>query len=190
METFGRIAVISRVFDSDEFGGGLPARRSFEARVNNENSHDRLGRRRGACAFEPPAMAADGWYLGLGGGWDSRAASSTTSAASATVERASRLRRRRSSPAPSVMAGTTACASKTKSAMTRPQHRAAPPAPVGGYGQRRQPTWSTLVYDIPLDDSWKLSLGGGVGGGNVRIHVTVPGDGGFGDVVNGCASGL
>ena len=30
-----------------------------------------------------------------------------------------------------------------------------------------------LVYDIPLGDKWKLSLGGGVGGGDVRIHSTV-----------------
>ena len=32
-----------------------------------------------------------------------------------------------------------------------------------------------LVYDIPLGDNWKLSLGGGVGGGDARIHtITVP----------------
>ena len=32
-----------------------------------------------------------------------------------------------------------------------------------------------LVYDIPIGDAWKISLGGGVGGGNARVHLTVPG---------------
>ena len=31
-----------------------------------------------------------------------------------------------------------------------------------------------LVYDIPLGDQWKLSLGGGIGAGNARIHWTDP----------------
>ena len=43
------------------------------------------------------------------------------------------------------------------------------------------------VYDIPLGDNWKLSLGGGIGAGNARIHVTaIPSAaGGTGDLVSG-----
>ena len=32
-----------------------------------------------------------------------------------------------------------------------------------------------FVYDIPLGDMWKLSLGGGLGAGDARIHWTTNG---------------
>ena len=30
---------------------------------------------------------------------------------------------------------------------------------------------ANLIYDIPLDENWKFSLGGGIGAGNMRTHL-------------------
>ena len=48
-------------------------------------------------------------------------------------------------------------------------------AAAGTRGYNRVSTdMANLVYDIPLDDSWKISLGGGIGAPASRIHINAP----------------
>src|ERR1700761_2409142 len=69
METLCLFAVIRASIHSDEIWRGFPARRSFE-RVKMKIRMIALAGV-AALALSAPAMAADdGWYLGLGGGWD------------------------------------------------------------------------------------------------------------------------
>src|ERR1700754_4110802 len=83
METFRPIAVIRASIHSDEIWRGFPARRSFE-RVKMKIRMIALAGVT-ALALSTPAMAAEGWYLGLGGGWDHQNGIRGTSSVAPTV---------------------------------------------------------------------------------------------------------
>ncbi|MGZ5920446.1 MAG: outer membrane beta-barrel protein, partial [Rhizomicrobium sp.] len=122
-----------------------------------------------AVALSAPAHAAtEGWYLGLGGGYDEM---SSVNARSAPFP--SNVVRMSSSDSGigvlsfgySWMGGF-----RIENEIGYTSHD----ANTAGFGGSSSVTSDMVnfVYDIPLGDQWKLSLGGGVGAGNARIHWT------------------
>src|SRR5215469_9838082 len=84
METFGWIVVISRVSDHSVFGGGfLPVDISSEGRTMKIRMLALAGV--AAVALSAPAHAAEGWYIGLGGGYDDSSNLRTESVTHPTV---------------------------------------------------------------------------------------------------------
>ena len=131
-----------------------------------------------AVALSAPVHAAtEGWYLGLAGGWDEMSGVRATSV-----------------PVPSVTGKTGSSDSgigvvsfgyswasglRLEDEIGYTSHSFTGSGTNGfssGSASGNSSVTSdmlNLVYDIPLGDQWKLSLGGGVGAGDVRIHSTV-----------------
>ena len=148
-----------------------------------------------ALALSTPAMAAEGWYLGLGAGWDQQTGIKATSA-----------------PLPGAFAGRTQASNAAIIAGSAgyafgngfrlEDEIAWEGQDLIGYGvgslkgTRGYDSVATdmanLIYDFPLDDSWKFSIGAGIGAGRSHIHINGPvGLGGVNfDVVNGAKIGL
>src|SRR5664279_4651656 len=130
-----------------------------------------------AVALSAPAHAAtEGWYLGLAGGWDEQSSIRATSV-----------------PVPSVTGKTNSSDSgigvvsfgyswdsglRIEDEVGYTSHGNSGTGTNGfgsgtvGGNSSLTTDMLNLVYDIPLGDQWKLSLGGGVGAGDVRIHET------------------
>jgi opacity protein-like surface antigen len=128
-----------------------------------------------AAALSTPAMAGEGWYLGLGGGYDNQKSFSATS-----VPRVPTF-------SPSVNAKDSAIGAiaigyawsdtgwrlENEFAFTQHDISASGPA-IGGVtytatgGNQISSDMINLLYDIPLGDTWKITLGGGVGIGGYR----------------------
>jgi hypothetical protein len=152
-----------------------------------------------ALALSTPAMAAEGWYLGLGGGWDGQSSIKATSQVNTNFFGSSK------SGGAAIVAGTVGYAwdnglrledeiawtGHDLTGLTGPLVTAAGSATARGYSSVST-DMANLVYDIPLDENWKLSLGGGVGYGMVRTHLQYApiGTGPLGDIVNGSRGGL
>ncbi|MDB5735403.1 MAG: OOP-family protein, partial [Alphaproteobacteria bacterium] len=120
-----------------------------------------------AAALSTPAMAGQGWYLGLGGGYDSQ---QNFNVQSVTL------------PA----YGTNAIAKDSAIGVVSFGY-----AWTGGWRLENEIGFTShdvsfaglpgnnsvttdmvnILYDIPLSDTWKLSLGGGAGIGASRFHI-------------------
>ena len=124
-----------------------------------------------AAALSTPAMAGDGWYLGLGGGFDEQSGIRGTSvpvpAATGKVGSSGsgigevsigyawadtgwRLENEVAFTQHSISAGATSFSASSAG------------------GDQITSDMVNLAYDIPLGDTWKLSLGGGLGIGGFR----------------------
>src|ERR1700722_740657 len=142
-----------------------------------------------ALALSTPAMAADGWYLGLGAGWDQQNHISTTS----TVNPAYFGTTKSSSGA--LVAGSVGYAwdngFRLEDEIGWSGHDLKNATGAQNGYDSTTADMINLVYDIPLDENWKLSVGGGIGEGSLRIHAQYPSaSGGFGDIVNGSRNGF
>ncbi|MEP6829388.1 MAG: outer membrane beta-barrel protein, partial [Rhizomicrobium sp.] len=121
-----------------------------------------------AVALSAPAHAAtEGWYLGLGGGYDQM-----TSVKAQSAPFPANFTRVGNSDSGIGMASfgySWASGFRLENEISYTSHDAK--APFGGSSSVAS-TMVNLVYDIPLGDMWKLSIGGGVGAGNARVHWT------------------
>ncbi|HXB52841.1 MAG TPA: outer membrane beta-barrel protein, partial [Rhizomicrobium sp.] len=131
-----------------------------------------------AAALSTPALAGDGWYLGLGGGYDEQSGIRGTSvpvpAATGKVgstgsgigevsigyawaDTGWRLENEFAFTQHSISAGATGFSASAAG------------------GDQITSDMVNLAYDIPLGDTWKLSLGGGLGIGGFRGALTTTG---------------
>ena len=144
-----------------------------------------------ALALSTPAMAAEGWYLGLGAGWDQQNGvklSSVPVPSAVVTSKAS---------SGALVAGSAGYAwdngFRLEDEIGWSGHNVKVPAGSAGGGYTSVETdMANLVYDIPLDEGWKLSIGAGIGAGKSRVHAYGPvGLGGVNfDIVNGSRIGL
>ena len=125
-----------------------------------------------AAALSTPALAGEGWYLGLGGGWDQQESVNY-----------------RSVPAPGLLNFNSPTSDNFIGMVSvgygwgggwRIENEVAYTSHEVGIAGRNGGTQVTstmvnLAYDIPLGDTWKFTLGGGVGIGNVRTRIGVNG---------------
>src|SRR5215475_4607888 len=125
-----------------------------------------------AAALTTPALAGDGWYLGLGGGWDGQNGVRGVSV-----------------PAPSLLNGKTNSSDSAIGAVSVgykwaegwrlenefafTQHDISTATASGG--NQITSDMVNLAYDYPISDTWKLTLGGGLGVGGVRGALRVNG---------------
>src|SRR5579862_7487 len=120
-----------------------------------------------ALALSTPAMAADGWYVGLGGGWDNQDNINAHSTSGTTIPG------KLSSSGSGIIAGAFGYSFgdglrvEMEDAYTSHSFSGA-----NGGSNSITSVMLNAVYDIPLDDKWKLSLGAGIGGGKDWIHAT------------------
>src|SRR6185437_4171532 len=124
-----------------------------------------------AVALSAPAQAGDGWYLGLGGGYDSMSSIHTSSPLRSTTFNTK-------TQAGAIIAGSFGygwdSGLRIEDEIAYDSHSV---SKTSGFGGSASVTSDMLniVYDIPLGDAWKISLGGGLGAGAARVHLTVPG---------------
>ena len=124
------------------------------------------------AALSTPAMAGEGWYLGIGGGWDQQESIQYRSVTNPVIGN-------RNSPASDNAIGMISVGYawgngwrlENEIALTSHDIKLA------GFngGDQVTSTMVNLNYDIPLGDTWKFTLGGGVGIGNYRTRVGVNG---------------
>src|SRR5882757_1057626 len=118
-----------------------------------------------AAALSTPALAGDGWYLGLGGGWDNQLGYNVTSVPKpANTGKVSAKDSAIGAIAIGYSWADTGWRLENEVAFT--QHDISITGASGG--DQITSDMVNLVYDIPLGDMWKLSLGGGAGVGGVR----------------------
>src|SRR5579871_3347066 len=126
-----------------------------------------------AVSLAVPAHAAtEGWYLGLAGGYDNMpnvTAHSGPSPALGVVK----MSNSDSGIGVLALGYSWAGGFRIEDEIGYTSHDAS----TAGFGGSSSVTSDmlNLVYDIPLGDMWKLSLGGGLGAGNTRIHWTTGG---------------
>ena len=112
------------------------------------------------AALSTPAMAGEGWYLGIGGGWDQQESIQYRSVTNPVIGN-------RNSPASDNAIGMISVGYawgngwrlENEIALTSHDIKLA------GFngGDQVTSTMVNLNYDIPLGDTWKFTLGGGVG---------------------------
>src|SRR3954471_19565950 len=123
-----------------------------------------------AAALSTPALAAEGWYLGLGGGWDNQIGPRISSVPAPT-----RLNSK-VSPTDSFIGAVSvgyawAGGFRLENEFAFTQHDIKLNG-TGSFaasgGNQITSDMINLVYDIPLSDTVKFSIGGGVGIGGFR----------------------
>jgi opacity protein-like surface antigen len=145
-----------------------------------------------ALALSTPAVAAEGWYLGLGAGWDMQNGVQVTS-----VTHVPTFSTKDKSSNGAIIAGSVGYVwdngIRLEDEVGWTGHDLKNSAGARNGYSAITTDMVNLVWDIPLDENWKLSLGGGIGAGAVRTHMTlataVP-PGGTADLVNGTRVGL
>ncbi|HTC82782.1 MAG TPA: outer membrane beta-barrel protein, partial [Rhizomicrobium sp.] len=147
-----------------------------------------------ALALSTPAMATEGWYLGLGAGWDHQNKISIKSTAGSPVPLAASSLK---SSDGAIVAGAFGYAWDNGLRVEWEDSYTSHSFKAGNGGSDSLLGFMVnAVYDIPLGDNWKLSLGGGAGMGRARIHATgtiapLPvANGGTGDLVLGSQTGF
>src|SRR3569833_631010 len=123
-----------------------------------------------AMALASPAMAAEGWYLGLSAGL----------ATQDSVKYASTLVPATTGRIGIDSGGIVALQTgykfennlRLELESSYSWHDVSKTAPFTGAGSQPRMTTLNALYDIPLDDRWSLSLGGGVGVGNGYLRAT------------------
>ena len=125
-----------------------------------------------AAALSTPALAGEGWYLGLGGGWSGQEAQTFRSV---PLPATGSLTFPASDNAIGMLSVGYAWGNgwrlENEIALTSHDVKR---AGFNGGGQITS-TLINLTYDIPLGDTWKFTLGGGVGLGNYRTRIGVNG---------------
>ncbi len=125
-----------------------------------------------AVALSAPAHAGDGWYLGLGAGYDSMSSIHTSSVTIPTQTFSTKTQ------AGAIIAGSFGygwtSGLRIEDEIAYNSHSVNASSGFGGSASVSS-DMVNLVYDIPIGDAWKISLGGGLGGGDARVHLTVPG---------------
>ena len=118
-----------------------------------------------AAALSTPALAGDGWYLGLGGGWDNQPGIRGTSVP------APALFNQKTSSSDSAI-GAIAIGYKwaegfrLENEVAFTQHDISVPGATGG--NQIISDMVNIAYDYPLDEVWKITVGGGLGIGGAR----------------------
>ena len=123
-----------------------------------------------AAALSTPALAADGWYLGLGGGWDNQ-----TGYRISSVPAPGTLNSKVSSSDNAIGVAAVGYAFeggwRLENEFAFTQHDISLNG-TGSFaatgGNQITSDMINLVYDIPLSDTVKFSIGGGVGVGGFR----------------------
>lgn len=138
-----------------------------------------------AAALGTPALAAEGWYLGLGGGWDNQPGIRGTSVPQPTIFNQKTNSADGFIGAVAVGYGW-ANGLRLENEFAFTQHDISVPGASGG--NQIISSMFNLAYDIPLDDVWKVSLGAGLGIGNAAGSLRVNGT--TLDIFRGRASAL
>jgi hypothetical protein len=113
-----------------------------------------------AAAFTTPALAGEGWYLGLGGGWDGQNGIRGISVP------APALFNQKTNSASSAI-GAVAVGYKwaeglrLENEVAFTQHDISVSGATGG--NQILSDMVNLAYDYPISDTWKLTVGGGLG---------------------------
>src|SRR5579863_210224 len=120
-----------------------------------------------AAALSTPAMAGDGWYLGLGGGWDGQNSASGRSVPTpsfvGTVNHADNA-----IGAISIGYSWADTGWRLENEVAYTQHDISASAGGATGGDQITSDMVNLAYDIPLGDTWKFTVGGGLGVGGFR----------------------
>ena len=123
-----------------------------------------------AAALSTPAMAGDGWYLGIGGGWDNQLGYNARSNG-ATTGAATKINSKDSAIGMLSIGYKWAEGWRLENELAFTQHDTS----LGGTGafnatggNQITSDMINLTYDFPLGDMWKLTVGGGVGIGGYR----------------------
>jgi outer membrane protein OmpA-like peptidoglycan-associated protein len=127
-----------------------------------------------AVALSAPATAApEGWYLGLAGGYDNMP---TVNSRSAPFPTAGVVPVDHSDSGIGMLSFGYSWASgfRLENEFSYTSHDIDSAGNGGAGSTSVMSSMFNLVYDIPLDDQWKISIGGGAGIGNARLHWTVP----------------
>src|SRR5471030_3124986 len=120
-----------------------------------------------AAALSTPALAGQGWYLGLGGGYDNQQAINlkpNSTAAFAVGAQDSGI-------------GVLAIGYKWTSGwrleneIGYTSHTLSTPTTLGRGNDAVASDMLNILYDFPLSDQWSLTLGGGAGIGALRAHI-------------------
>ncbi|HYS45503.1 MAG TPA: outer membrane beta-barrel protein, partial [Rhizomicrobium sp.] len=125
-----------------------------------------------AAAFSTPALAGEGWYLGLGGGWDGQTGYNIKSVASPTVLPGNKVSTKDSAIGAIAIGyawGDSGFRLENEFAFTQHDTRLNGTGVFNASGGNQITSdMVNLVYDIPLGDAWKVSVGGGLGIGGFR----------------------
>ncbi|MEI7791810.1 MAG: outer membrane beta-barrel protein, partial [Alphaproteobacteria bacterium] len=124
-----------------------------------------------AAALSTPAMAGDGWYLGLGGGWDNQVGYRVKSTAGALAGGGAKINSQDSAIGVASVGYKWAEGWRLENEFSFTQHDTSLNG-TGAFnatgGNQITADMINLTYDIPLGDAWKFTLGGGVGVGGFR----------------------
>src|ERR1051325_5870258 len=123
-----------------------------------------------AAAISTPALAGDGWYLGLGGGWDMQTGYRMQSVPAPTVFNA-KVNSEDSAIGAIAVGYKWPEGFRLENEVAFTQHDTS----LGGAGifaakggNQIISDMLNLAYDYPLSDTWKLTVGGGLGIGGFR----------------------
>src|SRR5215475_9194659 len=129
-----------------------------------------------AAALTTPALAGDGWYLGLGGGWDGQ-----NGIRGVSVPQPSQLNGKTDSSDSAI--GAVSVGYKwaegwrleNEFAFTQHDISTSNAGLAASGGNQITSDMVNLAYDYPISDTWKFTVGGGVGVGGVRGALRVNG---------------
>ncbi|HTC84306.1 MAG TPA: outer membrane beta-barrel protein, partial [Rhizomicrobium sp.] len=122
-----------------------------------------------AAAFTTPALAGEGWYLGLGGGWDSQTGYRMTSVPAPAIN--GKLNSNDAAIGAVAIGYKWPEGFRLENEVAFTQHDtslngAGAFAATGG--NQIISDMVNLAYDFPISDTWKLTVGGGLGVGGFR----------------------
>src|ERR1700709_642767 len=124
-----------------------------------------------AAALSTPAMAGDGWYLGLGGGWDNQVGYRVKSTAGALAGGGAKINSQDSAIGVASVGYKWSEGWRLENEFAFTQHDTSLSG-TGAFnatgGNQITSDMVNLTYDFPLSDTWKFTVGGGVGVGGFR----------------------
>src|ERR1019366_10008625 len=124
-----------------------------------------------AAVLSTPALAGDGWYLGLGGGYDGQNGISGRSVPQPTAF--GRTDHSDSAIGAAAVGYAWPEGWRIENEFAFTQHNISGTGGIGGSfangtgGDQISSDMVNLLYDIPLGDMWKVTLGGGAGIGGM-----------------------
>jgi len=133
-----------------------------------------------AVALSTPALAGDGWYLGLGGGWDNQPGIRGTSVSAPAIFNQKTNSNDSFIGAIAIGYKWADTGWRLENELAFTQHDlsiAGSPGFAAGATGGNQITSDmiNLLYDFPLSDTWKFTVGGGLGIGGARGALRVNG---------------
>ncbi|HKD47042.1 MAG TPA: outer membrane beta-barrel protein, partial [Rhizomicrobium sp.] len=119
-----------------------------------------------AAALSTPAMAGDGWYLGLGGGYDAQNGLSLRSVPNPNALTVKAQSSDNAIGAIAIGYGFPGTGWRLENELAFTQHDISVSTASGG--NQITSDMVNLAYDFPFADNWKFTLGAGIGVGGFR----------------------